>query len=64
MLQRVLCPGVFICFLKAGILGEVSGEDLNRIFISLIALIHQNEHMEGSGSFSGQLHLCLGFVWL
>ena len=26
---------VFICFLKAGILGKVSGEDLNRIFTSL-----------------------------
>ena len=25
---------VFICFLKAAILGEVSGKDLNRIFIS------------------------------
>ena len=25
---------VFICFLKAGILGEVSGEGLNRIFLS------------------------------
>ena len=30
----VLCLRVFVCFLKAGVLGEVSGEDLNRIFIS------------------------------
>ena len=33
---------ILICFLKAGILGEVSGEDLNRIFISFM-LMRQNE---------------------
>ena len=52
---------VFICFLKARILGEVSGEEHNRIFISFPdvsfnILIHQNEHIR-SGSFSGQLPL-------
>ena len=41
----------FICFLKSGILGKVSGEDLNRIFINFPGLIHQNEHIV-SGSWS------------
>lgn len=41
---------VFICFLKAGILREVLGEDLNRIFISFPGvsfnmMIHQNEQV-------------------
>ena len=42
---------VFICFLKAGILVEVSGEGPMRIFnsfpgVSFNMLMHQNEHME------------------
>ena len=53
---------VFICFLKAKILGEISEEDLNRIFISSLGmsfnmLIHQNKHIKGYESFSGQFHL-------
>ena len=44
-----------------GILGEASGKDL-KIFISFPGvsfsmLIHQNECIVGSGSFSGQFHL-------
>ena len=42
---------VFISFLQTGILGEVSGEDLSRVFISFPGmsfnmLMHQNEHIE------------------
>ena len=53
---------VFICFLEVGILEEVSVEDLNRIFISfpgvsINMLIHHNECIEWSGSFSGLFHL-------
>ena len=53
---------VFYLFLKVGILEEVSGEDLNRIYISFPGvsfdlLMCQNEHINGSGSFSGQFHL-------
>ena len=33
---------ILICFLKAGILGEVSGENINTIFISFM-LMRQNE---------------------
>ena len=45
----VLCLKGFIYFLKSGILGKVSGEHLNRIFISFPGvsfsmLINQNEH--------------------
>ena len=32
----------FICFPKAGIWGEVSGEDLNRIFISFPGVSSQS----------------------
>ena len=46
VLQRVLglvsVLRILTCFLKVGILGEVLGEDLNRIFISFM-LIHQND---------------------
>ena len=56
----VLClKGFFlICFLNLGILREVSGQDLNRIFISFPGvsfdmLMPQNEAIEGSRSFSG-----------
>ena len=53
---------VFICFLKAAILGEVSGEDLRGIFIisssvSFNMLMHQNEHI-GSESWSLLIGWC------
>lgn len=63
MLQQVreLCVSfvlkLFISLWPAGILGEVSGEDLNGIFISFLGmsfsmLIHQNVCVKGSGYFS------------
>ena len=45
----------FICFLKAGMLGEISGEDLNRIFINFM-LMYQNE-------IYSLIFICPG-VWL
>ena len=53
---------VVFFFPKGRILGDVSGEDSNRIFISVPGvcfnmLIHQNKRREGSGSFFGQFHL-------
>ena len=37
-----LVLGVFTCFLKAEILGEVLGEDLNRMFISFLGVSFQD----------------------
>ena len=55
---------VLVCFLKVGILGE----GLSRTFISFPGVsfsmfMHQNENVEALESFSGQLYLCLEFVW-
>ena len=52
----------FVRLLQVGILGEISGEGLDRIVIRLPGvsfnmLIRQYECIEGSGSFSGQYHL-------
>lgn len=57
---------VFFCFLKAGVLREVSKEDLNTIFnnfpgVSFDMLMCQNEHIREFGVFSGELH-CLTFI--
>ena len=62
MLQQESICGSFVLRLfifhwPAGILGKVSGEDINRMFIifpivSFNMLIHQNVCMEGSGLFS------------
>ena len=55
---------LFICFPKAGIFGEVSWKDCNRIFISFLGvsfnkLIHQSEHL-GSESWSLLIGWCQG----
>ena len=48
---------LFICFVKAKILGEVSGEDLNRIFISFPSVSFQ-----GHGPDAGHGIASSGFV--
>ena len=72
MLQQESACGSFVLRLfifhwPAGILGKVSGEDINRMFIifpivSFNMLIHQNMGMEGSALFSGQFYFLFFFL--
>ena len=47
----VLCLKVFIGFLKAGILGEVSEEDLNGTFISFPGVSFNKLNHQGLGLY-------------
>ena len=48
--ESFVIRGFLVCFLEAGLLGDVSGEGLSRIFISFPGvsfnmLMHQNENI-------------------
>lgn len=61
------CPEVSVSFLESGNF-RASGVGLNRTLPGfpgvLIVMPMPLSERRGEGSFSGQLHLSLGFVWL